>query len=125
MVRSIISALAVIVILFSISIGEQYLLRKSFGEFKEEAVCVYKKVEEETAVKEDAVSLQKFWLEKKKTLHLFIPHNDIKEVELWLAEACTLIENKEFVDALSKIDVVIELCEQIPTMYVFTPQNIF
>ncbi|MBR4420736.1 MAG: DUF4363 family protein [Clostridia bacterium] len=54
-----------------------------------------------------------------------MPHNDIKEIELWLAEACTLVEHKEYKDALSKIDVVIELTEQIPKMYVFAPQNIF
>ncbi|MBR5439817.1 MAG: DUF4363 family protein [Clostridia bacterium] len=125
MVRSFISAIIVIAILFSISIGEQYLLRKNFGEFKESAVCVYKKIEDETAVKEDVLSLQKQWLQKKETLHLFIPHNDIKEVELWIAEACTLVENKEFLDALAKIDVVIELSEQIPKMYTFAPQNIF
>ena len=125
MVRSFISAIIVIAILFSISIGEQYLLRKNFGEFKESAVVVYKKIEDETAVKEDVLSLQKQWLQKKETLHLFIPHNDIKEVELWIAEACTLVENKEFLDALAKIDVVIELSEQIPKMYTFAPQNIF
>ena len=58
-------------------------------------------------------------------MHLFIPHNDIKEVELWIAEACTLVEYEEFIEALAKIDVVIELSEQIPKMYVFAPQNIF
>lgn len=125
MVRSIVSGLVVIAILFSISIGEQYLLKKNFGEFKESAVIVYKKIEEESAVKEDILSLQKQWLKRKETLHLFIPHNDIKEVELWIAEACTLVEYKEFKDALSKIDVVIELSEQIPKMYILAPQNLF
>ncbi|MBO5850810.1 MAG: DUF4363 family protein [Clostridia bacterium] len=125
MVKSFISALVAIGILFSVSFGEQYLLRKNFTEFKESAVVVYKKIEEETAVKEDVLSLQKLWLKKKNTLHLFIPHNDIKEVELWIAEASTLIENGKNDDALSKIDVVIELSEQIPKMYVFAPQNIF
>ena len=125
MVRSFISALVAIGILFSVSFGEQYLLRKNFDEFKESAVIVYKKIEENTAVKEDVLSLQKLWLEKKNTLHLFIPHNDIKEVELWIAEATTLIENGKNDDALSKIDVVIELSEQIPKMYVFAPQNVF
>ena len=125
MVRSLISALVAIGILFGVSFGEQYLLRKCFSEFKESAVVVYEKIEEEVAVKEDVLSLQKMWLNKKETLHLFVPHNDIKEIELWLAEACTLVEYKEFKDALSKIDVVIELSEQIPKMYVFTPQNIF
>ncbi len=125
MVRSLISALVAIGILLGVSFGEQYLLKKCFGEFKESAVIVYKKIEEETAVKEDVLSLQKQWLQKKETLHLFIPHNDIKEVELWIAEACTLVEYEEFIEALAKIDVVIELSEQIPKMYVFAPQNIF
>ncbi len=125
MVKSFISALVAIAILLSISLYEQTLLNDTFNEVKESAVIVYKKIEDDTAVKEDVLSLQKLWIEKKKVLHLIVSHNDIKEMDLWIAEATTLVENNKKEDAISKIDVVVELCEQIPKMYSFLPQNIF
>ncbi len=125
MVRSFISAVVAIAILLSISFYEQTLLKNTFDELKQTAVIVYDKIEVDGAVKEDVLSLQKLWIEKKKKLHVFIPHNDIKEMDLWIAEATTLVENGKKEDAISKIDVVIELCEQIPQMYSFMAQNVF
>ena len=114
MVKSIISILVAVVITISLSVVEQTYVNKSFKEFKEIMVIVYEKIENDTATKEDVLSAQKYWIAKKEKLHVFIPHNDIKEIDLWLSESTTLVENGKKEDALSKIDVVIELIEQIP-----------
>ncbi len=124
MVKSFFSTLVAIIILVSLTITEQIYVRKTFGEFKEITVAVYDKIESETAVKEDIITAQSFWIKKKETLHIFIPHNEIKEIDLWLAEATTLVENEKYDDALSKIDVVIELIEQIPKTFMFKIENI-
>ena len=96
----------------------------SIKEFKEIMVIVYEKVESDTATKDDVLSAQKYWIAKKEKLHVFIPHNDIKEIDLWIAESSTLVENGKKEDALSKIDVVIELIEQIPKAYSFRIENL-
>ncbi len=124
MVKAIISTLVVIFILLAGSLFEQYYVNKTFNEFKEIVVIVYDKIENQTATKEDVLSAQKFWISKKQKLHIFIPHNDIKEIDLWLAESSTLVENNKKEDAISKIDVVIELIEQIPKTYSFRIENI-
>ncbi len=124
MVKSLISLIVAIIMLLGISLYEQYYINKSFDEFKEIMVVVYDKIENETATKEDILSVQKYWIKKKEKLHIFIPHNDIKEIDLWLAESSTLIENKKKEDAISKIDVVIELIEQIPKTYSFRIENL-
>ena len=124
MVKSIISLIVAIVLLFSISLYEQYYINKSFLEFKNVMVAIYDKIDSDTANKEDILSAQKFWIEKKEKLHVFIPHNDIKEIDLWIAESSTLVENGKKEDALSKIDVVIELIEQIPKTYSFRIENL-
>ena len=94
------------------------------GKLKVKLVEVYKKTENQTAVKDDILSAQELWLENKKHLQMFIPHNEIKEIELWIAESTTLVENKKYDDALSKIDVVIELIEQIPKTFSLRIENI-
>ncbi len=114
-------ALAIIIIS---SVYEQVYLKNSFEEFREVTNEVYKKTEEQTAVKSDILAVQNLWIQKKKTLHVFIPHNDIKEVDLWISEAVTLIEKKMWEDALSKLEVVIEISEQIPKTYTLKIENI-
>ncbi len=124
MVKSFISILVAVIITVSLSILEQSYVNKSFTQFKEIMVTVYDKIENDTATKEDILSAQKYWIEKKEKLHIFIPHNDIKEIDLWLAESTTLVENDKKEDALSKIDVVIELIEQIPKTYSLRLENL-
>lgn len=124
MVKSIVSALITLALFIFASVWEQAYLKKNFTEFKEEAVVLYEKIEAETACEDDALSLQKFWIRKKESLHVFIPHTEIKEIDLWIAESVTLIKNEKFDDALSKIDVVIELVEQIPKTFGLRLENI-
>lgn len=124
MVKSLISIIIAILITISLSIIEQTYVNNSFKEFKEIMVIVYEKIENDTATKDDVLSAQKYWISKKEKLHIFIPHNDIKEIDLWLSESTTLVENGKKEDALSKIDVVIELIEQIPKIYSFRIENL-
>lgn len=106
------------------SILEYTAVNDTFQKFNEELVVLQQKVEEEIAVKDDALKVQNFWIEKKKTLHVIIPHNDIKEIDLWISECCSLIDSKMFDDALSKIEVAIELVEQIPKTFGLRLENI-
>ena len=85
---------------------------------------MYEKVDAETATQDDVYAVQSNWIEKKKVLHIFIPHNDIKEVDLWLSESATLVRDKEWKDAISKIEVLKELSEQIPKTFTLSLENI-
>lgn len=124
MVKSIISALVAVAMLAGLSLYEQSVITGGFNELKTMLVSVYDKIDGDTAVKDDVLSVQKFWISKKEKLHIFIPHNDIKELDLWISEAVTLVENGKKEDAISKIDVAIELCEQIPKTFLPRVENI-
>ncbi len=124
MVKSFISLLFAFILLLGLSFLEQFYINKTFKEFKVIMVDIYEKIESDTAKKEDVISAQEFWIDKKKKLHVFIPHNDVKEIDLWLAESVTLVENDKKEDAISKIDVVIELIEQIPKTFSFKIENL-
>ena len=60
----------------------------------------------------------------EKNLHSVIPHNDISYIDYWMGEAVSYIETKNFDDALSKIEVLITICEQIPQTYSVSLENI-
>ena len=124
MVKSIISTILATVLLVSLSFIEQTVINNTFFELKENLSVVYAKTENQTAIKDDILAYQKFWIKKKEYLHVFIPHNEIKEMDLWIGESCTLIENKKYEDALSKLDVVMELIEQIPKTCALRVENV-
>ncbi len=124
MVKSIVSMLVVIAILIGGAIYESDFVHRQFEEFDEILVTLYDKIDNETAVEEDVIAVQKNWLEKKKVLHIFIPHNDIKEVDLWITEAITLVRDEKWEDAISKIVVLQELSQQIPKTFAISLENI-
>ena len=124
MVKTIISILVVASLLIVGSIYEHTFVSKQFKEFNQVLTVLYEKIDDNTATQDDVYAVQKNWLSKKKVLHTFIPHNDIKEIDLWLSESATLVRDKEWQDAISKIEVLIELSEQVPKTFVLSWENI-
>jgi flagellar motor component MotA len=124
MVKSIISMACVLAILILGAIFEGFFVANNFQDFSSEINCLYQKIDEQTALPNDVLAVQKSWVQKKKYLHVFIPHNEIKEVDLWLSEAVILVRDEEWSDALSKIEVLGELAEQIPKTFLIRIDNI-
>ncbi len=124
MVKAIISTIIVALILTGSAIYEDYFVKKQFTEFNQSLTQLIEKVDDQTAVEDDVYTVQTFWLEKKKYLHVFIPHNEIKEIDLWLAESVKLVRDKKWEDARSKVEVLLELSEQIPKTFTIAIENI-
>ena len=125
MVKTFLSMLFVALCLVALAFYEQWFIRSNFTELHDVLTVLYQKVDEEVATQDDVYAVQDNWLNKKKSLHAFIPHNEIKEIDLWLAESVTLVRDKEWEDAISKIEVLIELSEQIPKTFALSFENIF
>lgn len=125
MVKSIISMICVALILLVGSIWESIFINQQFNDFHSALEVVYDKVDAQTATMDDVYALQNNWLEKKRSLHTVVPHNEIKEVDLWVAETVTLVRDEEWSDAISKIEVLLELSEQIPKTFSLSLSNIF
>lgn len=125
MVKSLISTICALIILVAGSVYENHFIQKQFTELKNDLINLYSLVDSQTALKSDVLSVQKNWLEKKRFLHAFIPHTEIKEIDLWLSESITLVEDEEWHDAISKIEVLIELSEQIPKTFQISFENVF
>lgn len=124
MVKTIVTIIVTTLILIGGAIYETDFIHRQFNEFHDVLEVLYEKVDNETATQDDVYAVQNNWIEKKKSLHVFIPHNDIKEVDLWLSESATLVRDKEWKDAISKIEVLKELSEQIPKTFIIAWENI-
>ena len=125
MVKSIITVLISALIFIGGSICEQVCLNNSFQNFRERLIVVYEKTEDETITAYDVKSVQDLWIKNKKTLHVFISHNDIKELDMWISESLNYVKQKNYGEALDKIEVAIELTEQIPKGYLIRFETSF
>lgn len=125
MVKSIIYTLTALIICIALFIGVDIYLNNQFEEFHSALETLYKKVENQTANREDGYAVRSMWNEKKSKLHIFVPHNDISYVDYWLSEACGLIYCNEYELALGKIEVLQEIAKNLPGGYAFKFENIF
>ncbi len=125
MVKNIVTAISAIIIFIAGIIFERFYVTNSFNELDERLDATRSKIVSEISTEDDLLALQKFWIEKKHGLHVFLPHTEIKEIDMWIAEAVILVSQQNFDEAVQKIDVVIELCEQIPSSFRFKFENIF
>lgn len=125
MVKSLIYTATAIVLCLALFIGVEIYLNKQFDEFHEALNTLYRKVENETANREDGYAVRQMWTDKKSKLHVFIPHNDISYVDYWLSEACGFIYRKEYALALANIEVLQEISKNLPGGYTLKLENIF
>ena len=125
MIKSILTTALAILILLGAGIFENYQVSKTFLTFNEFLQQTQLKLESESATVLDCEALEKFWLEKKRTLHVWIPHNDIKEIDLWMAECVAYTRAGDFTEAVCKIKVLKILASQVPFNFTLKLENIF
>ena len=117
--------IAVAFILTAGVIFETTFIRGEFNELTAETQILYDKIETQTANENDVYVLQKKWVAAKEKLHAFISHNEIKEFDLWIAETVKLVAQREWNEALTKMEVILELEEQVPKSFEFSFANVF
>lgn len=124
MVKSTVSILCVLVIILVGVMYESNFIHRQFNEFNEVLTVLYEKIDDTSANEDDVYAVRDNWIEKKKYLHIFIPHNEIKEIDLWLSEAVKLVRDEKWSDAISKIEVLLELSTEIPKTFSLRIENI-
>ena len=124
MKKTLISILLVFIIVLAGALYENDFVKRQFSELNEVFITLYEEIDDDTAGKQDVLGVQQNWFDKKKYLHAFIPHGEIKEIDLWLAETVTFVDQGNREEALSKVQVLIVLSEQIPHSFSISFENI-
>ena len=125
MVKTAASVLITLALIFGLCFYEIYYMQNTFSTFREILDSLYQKTESSTATYEDGMAVRAFWEEEKHTLHIWLPHNMLQEVDYHLDEAIGYLYNDDYANALAQLEVTRELSVEIPRSYALTLQNIF
>ena len=125
MVKTLVSVLLSLIVIVGAAFAENAYLRSEFTEFGEALETLYDKAEEKTANAEDGKAVRDMWYQKKKTLHILVPHTSISYVDYWLDEAIGLIRVQSYDAARAKIEVLLDICANLPGGYAISLENIF
>ena len=124
MIKTIVSIAVTFALLLGISIYETTHITHVFQRFESVLLTLYDKTERDEATYEDGTAVQALWQQQKKTLHVWIPHTSIQEIDYQLYDAIGCLYKQDFESALPKIEVLLGMCENVPHSYTFRLENI-
>jgi len=125
MVKSFVSIFITLSLLLGAALFEWWYVDEQFESFQAELTTLYQKAENETANAEDASAVFRAWENRKDKLHVWIPHNDITRIDDYFSEALKYIDDQNYTLALAKLEILLVMCENLPSTYRLTLANIF
>ena len=87
MIKTIVSVFVTLGIILGLCFYEVWYIQTAFSQFSSVLRGLYDKAVTQTATRQDGETLQRFWEEKKHTLHIWVPHTAITEINYQLDEA--------------------------------------
>ena len=125
MIKTIVSIFITLGIIFGIAFYEGNRVKTTFEDFGEILQVLYDKTDAGEVTHEDGRATEEFWESKKKTLHIWLPHTAIQEVDYQLYEAVGCLYVEDYDSALPKIEILLGMCENIPQSYRLSLENVF
>ncbi|MBQ3221744.1 MAG: DUF4363 family protein [Clostridia bacterium] len=124
MIRTIVSIFVSLALIIGVAVFENLHIRQTFELFSQALESLYEKTESGTVTHEDGVAVETFWEKRKRTLHIWLPHTAILEIDYQLYEAVGYLYVQDFESAMPKIEILQGMCENIPQSYRFSLENI-
>lgn len=124
MIRTIASILITAGLLLGISIADICYVQNTFSQFQEVLQSLFDKTEAQTATYQDGEAVRIFWEDKRKMLHVWLPHASIQEIDLQLNETLGYLYQENYTDSLAKIEVLIHSAQLLPDSYTLKWKNI-
>ena len=123
--KTLVSILITFGIIIGATVFELVYVNQTFAVFREALVSLYHKTEADEATRVDGAAVREYWEQHKRVLHLFLPHTPLQEVDYHLNEALGYLYENNFEDTLPKIELLLDLTENIPHSNAIIPENIF
>lgn len=125
MLKTLLTMLLALFLLIGATFAEQYVVQENFKNFNAVIEQTQAKLHSSSPSTQDAEGLEDFWLETKHDLHAWIPHTEIKEIDLWVSECCAYTKLGMYDEASTKLEVLKTLANQVPHNFSLLIENLF
>lgn len=112
-------------LLLGLSLYEIFYITSTLNRFRDATIGLFQRTEEHRATHEDGNALRLLWEHEKRSLHIWLPHTAIENVDYHLNEALGYLYQDNYEDALPKLEVIIDMSENILRSIALLPENIF
>ena len=117
MVKNVVSTIIAAALIIAGGIAENVFIEKTFSELTETYTQIQTRIKDGVCTEEEMIKAQETWFKHKERLHVFIPHTEIKEVDLWVAECVAYVADKNYEEAAAKTVVILSLLNRIPQTF--------
>lgn len=125
MIKTLASIFVTAALIFGIAYYENHRIQTTFSAFEQTLIALRDKTESGEVTYEDGTAVETFWENKKNTLHIWLPHTAILEIDYQLYEAVGYVYVHDYKSALPKIEILLGMCKNIPQSYRFSLENVF
>ena len=125
MIRTIASIFITLGLILGVSFYENKRVDNTFQALRTTFETLQEKSQLGTATYNDGIAARTFWEKKKETLHFWMPHTALQEIDFQLNEAVGFLSLNDHEGALPKLEVLISLTYSLPQSCNFDIKNIF
>ena len=125
MIRTIVSAVVTLLLILGVSIYDIDYVQKTFEVFNGSLRTLKEKTQLGEVSYSDGLAVRSYWDTKKKTMHVWVPHTALAEIDYQLDEAIGYLYIEDYQSAMPKIEVLLGLSENVPYSYTLSLGNIF
>ena len=125
MAKTLLGLLLSVLLIVGCSIYEVFYITTAVQTIRQKAISLFQLTEEGKATHEDGNALRIAWEHEKKQLHIWLPHTAIENVDYHLNEALGYLYQENYEDALPKLEVLIDMTENIIQTIAVLPENVF
>lgn len=125
MVKAFASMLISLGIILGLSLFEMHYVGKTFKQFIDVLFILQDKAKDNVATYDDGLAVRELWNDKRRELHIWIPHTAIQEIDYQLDEAVGFLYLQDNEGALTKLELIIGMSQNVPRTYTFGIENIF
>ncbi len=125
MLKTIVSIFLSLGLIVGLTLYELTYVQTTFREFERVLTALHQKTESHVATYEDGNAARAYWERKKRTLHVWLTHTTLQEMDYHLDEAIGYLYTDDFRNAIAQLEIAIELSKEIPRSYSLDAQNIF
>ncbi|MCM1043414.1 MAG: DUF4363 family protein [Corallococcus sp.] len=116
--KNMVAALVALIIVLGCGIAEVVVLNNRYQGLEQTCDILLSACEAETLTEEQFEEFQKEWLDLRETSELLLPHIDVYELNLRVAETDSYVKAKDYKSAHAQLSIVDELLRYIPHLMI-------